>query len=103
MNGFRVGFETKPKPAPKPRVSIIVLGGFERTDWCNWPLVGTLIAATKDLRFTVHVETVLGMRGFDSARNLAVDIARKNNSDFSVMFDNDVFSPIPPLDIVTDM
>lgn len=101
MNGFRVGHE--PQPPKKLHVYLCILTGSERQNWINPQLCAHLISLSHDIRFKTSVHMIGDLRGFDSARNFAVDSARKKQADFLIMFDNDVCPQTSPLDVIAQM
>ena len=101
---FRQPQGYKPAPAPaKPTVLVVCLGSRERSGWPNWFLMMELISMVRDQRYTVSIQTTLDLRNFDFARNYAVSQAQKANSDFLVMFDNDIMPRVPMLNVVAEM
>jgi hypothetical protein len=88
---------------PKPKVLITLLTGAERTNWINPELSLMLFNMGRDPRFDVQVAIIKDCRPFEVARNNTIKLARDNNFDWLVSFDNDTFLPVEgptPLDVI---
>jgi hypothetical protein len=87
----------------KPKVLVTLLTGIERQNWINPELTLMLFDMGRDPRFDVRVALIKDCRPFEVARNNTIKLARDNNFDYLVSFDNDVFLPVggpTPLDVI---
>lgn len=84
----------------KPRVLTTVLCGPERSNWICPYLHSALMLMQSDKRFDVVPGMQYGVRGYDIARNSAIEHAKKERADWVLMADNDVVPRFNPLDIL---
>ena len=86
----------------KPKVLVCVLCGTERQNWIYPELSGMLIRMSHDSRFDVAIGNIKDGRPVEVPRNESIALARDNNFDWLVSFDNDNFMPSgTPLDIIS--
>jgi glycosyltransferase involved in cell wall biosynthesis len=82
----------------KPRVYIAPLCGPE--NWIFPYLHSALMLMQSDKRFDVVPGMVYGVRGYDIARNAAIEQAKKERADWILMADHDVVPRFNPLDVL---
>ena len=84
----------------KEKVLAITLCSSQQGGWIHPDQVQIQIAMTHDPHYQVNIAMLKDYRGFDFARNTAMDLARKAGADVLIIFDNDSVPAISPLEVL---